>query len=130
MIIGLISYGKKKRQGTHKARDLYIGTYFSKTLNYAQTQCEIVYILSAKYGLVELDQTIHSYELKITQLKKQERKLWALHVLKQMKDKQLVEYDIKIYAGQPYYEPLVPYLPNATVMFEGLSMGYRMQAMT
>jgi len=130
MKIALISCGKAKQPGKHKARDLYVGTYFKTTLAYAMQQSDQIYILSAKYGLVELDQTLDSYELKITQMPKTQRKLWALGVLKQMRTKGIDTHEIDIYAGKPYYEHLLPHLQNATIMFEGLSMGYRMQAMT
>lgn len=130
MKLALISCGKAKRQGTHKAQDLYIGSYFKKTLSYAKKQCDEVYILSAKYGLLTLDQIVTSYELKITQMSKKQRNLWGVGVAKQLRAKYIHQEDIYIYAGRAYYEPLLPFLSHTTIMFEGLSMGYRMQVMT
>lgn len=129
MKIALISCGKAKQPGTHEAQNLYIGSYFKKVLAHAKEQCDEVYILSAKYGLLDLTQIITSYELKITQLSKANRTLWGLGIIKQLRSKELHLEEIYLYAGKPYYEPLLPYLPNKHIMFEGLSMGYRMQAM-
>lgn len=130
MSIALISCGKTKRDGTHAAQDLYIGTYFKKTLAYAKKHHDQIYILSAKYGLLELDQQIESYEMKITQLSKHDRNLWGLAVTKQLRAKNIDNDEIYIYAGKPYYELLIPYLPKANIMFEGLSIGHRMKAMS
>ena len=47
-----------------------------------------------------------------------------------MRIKELDKHDIYIYAGKPYYELLIPYLPKANIMFEGLSIGHRMKAMS
>lgn len=130
MKIALISCGKAKREGKHEASKLYIGSYFSKTLTYAQNHNDETYILSAKYGLISLKQELESYDLKITQLTKKQRDLWALAVAHQLREVITRQDELYVYAGAAYWNPLALYFPQAHIMFEGLSMGRRMKAMT
>jgi hypothetical protein len=51
-----------KRDGYHRAEDLYFeSTYFRKQRAYAQT-ADSWFIQSAKYGLLQPDRKIHSYD--------------------------------------------------------------------
>ena len=56
-MIVFISCVKNKNDYPCAARDMYISDLFKKSLVYAEqlTESTTVYILSAKYGLLELD---------------------------------------------------------------------------
>jgi hypothetical protein len=57
--IVLVSCVKSKLSHPAKARDLYISTLFKSNLEYACRQNpDGIYILSAKYGLLELDRKL------------------------------------------------------------------------
>jgi len=66
-MIYVVACGKEKINHSTRARQMYTGGYFKACLNYALSQnddsVDSVYILSAKYGLVELDDVIQPYNL-------------------------------------------------------------------
>jgi hypothetical protein len=66
-MIVIISCGAKKLNRPARARDLYIGPYFKHMLAYALTlaPAKNVYVLSAKYGLVSLNDRLKPYDLKM-----------------------------------------------------------------
>lgn len=68
-MIVVIPCGGKKRDGSHLARDLYTGPYFKAAYRYATSVVpeSQVFILSAKYGLVQPGQRLDSYELTLGQ---------------------------------------------------------------
>jgi hypothetical protein len=51
--VGLVGCSATKRVGIHKARDLYLGAFFRRSLPLATRSCDEVWILSALYGLLE-----------------------------------------------------------------------------
>lgn len=128
MDIALISCGKAKRDGTHAAQNLYNGSYFKQALAYAQKHFDATYILSAYYGLLTLDQKVDSYDLIITQLSKEQRKRWGLAVAKQIRYTINKNDNLYFLAGEEYCKPLLPYFPNATVLFKGMRIGERKRA--
>ena len=78
MKIALIGCSKKKLSGGHLARNLYQGTLFQKSLVIAERlNFDLIYILSAKYGLLELDRWVESYNEDLTTKGKIERLSWA-----------------------------------------------------
>jgi len=75
--IALIGCSKKKLSGGHLARNLYQGTLFQKSLVIAERlNFDLIYILSAKYGLLELDRWVESYNKDLTTKGKIERLSW------------------------------------------------------
>jgi hypothetical protein len=66
-MVVIISCGAKKLERAAPARDLYIGPYFRAILGYALTiaPAENIFVLSAKYGLVRLQDRLKPYDLKI-----------------------------------------------------------------
>lgn len=65
----IISCGAKKLLGVHRARDLYVGSYFRAALNWATSVApdNEIRILSARYGLIKLHDMVPSYELRLGQ---------------------------------------------------------------
>ena len=60
--VALLGCSASKRPGVHKARDLYIGAFFRRALPIAERSCDETWILSARYGLVRLDQELPTYD--------------------------------------------------------------------
>lgn len=120
----------QKRDDSCKARDLYISSLFKKELKYAEDilKADAIYILSAKYGLVDLDQVIETYNKTLNNMKEDEIKKWSSNVLKQIKEKVNVEEDEIIFlAGKKYRKYLVPHMKNVKIPMEGLAIGKQLQ---
>lgn len=68
-MIVVISCGASKLPGRHQARNLYTGGYFKQAYAWATSVVEPqnVYILSAKYGLVNALEEIDTYDLTLGQ---------------------------------------------------------------
>lgn len=120
----------KKRDVSCKARELYISSLFKKELKYAEDilKADDIYILSAKYGLVQLNQVIEPYNKTLNNMKEDEIRKWSRDVLKQIKEKVNVEEDEIIFlAGQKYRKYLIPHMKNVKVPMEGLGIGKQLQ---
>lgn len=62
--LAIIPCGARKREGTHAARDLYTGPYFRAALAWAENGgFDQVLILSAKHGLLDLNDPVESYDV-------------------------------------------------------------------
>jgi len=109
--IALLSCGRAKETSARRARDLYVGPVFKKSLEYASAIADEVLILSAKHGLVRLDQVIEPYDLKLTDMDKIARRAWGERVATSLRDH--VERDggeepcIVIVAGEDYADVLI-----------------------
>jgi hypothetical protein len=64
-LIAIVACGEKKSPYPVKARYMYQGSYHKLCLNYALTLTARVYILSAKYGLLDLSEIIEPYNVKM-----------------------------------------------------------------
>ena len=92
-MIVFISCVKQKRGVSCAARDMYTSDLFKKSLAYAkQLRPRKVYILSAKYGLLELDDLIKPYNQTLNEISEDKRKAWAYKVCKQCEAKG-ISYD-------------------------------------
>lgn len=60
-MIAFVGCVKSKKDHPCKAEEMYTSDLFKKSLMYAK-KADKVYILSAKYGLVELDEVILPYQ--------------------------------------------------------------------
>ena len=123
--IVLISCASKKRLQRSKARELYFSSLFKKNLEYAlKLAPDQIFILSAKYGLVGLDDEIEPYDLTLNTMSANEIKQWASSVLDQLMRKTNLENDQFIFlAGAKYRKYLIPHLANVQVPLEGLRIG-------
>jgi len=121
----LVSCVKSKLNHPAKARDLYTSSLFRMNMQFAQSlQPDAIYILSAKYGLLELDHEIAPYELTLNNMPERTRKAWALNVLEALRQKADLQSDRFIFlAGYNYRKYLTPHLAHIEVPFEGLSFG-------
>lgn len=127
--IVLISCVKSKQKVPAKAKDLYTSPLFRFNLQYAQQiNPNAIYILSAKYGLLDLDQIIAPYEMTLNSLTEGDKKAWSRNVIDSLKKKADLKADMfVILAGINYRKYLTPELKHFQVPLQGLSFGKQLQ---
>ena len=69
---------------TYLPTELYGGSMFKLRLTYAKTNCDKIFILSAKYGLLSLHDTIKPYNVYLKQLSEKEYATWNKKVLQSL----------------------------------------------
>jgi hypothetical protein len=126
--IVLLSCVSKKRTERARAEDVYISPLFRLSLAYARMlKPDAIFILSAKHGLVALDQEIDPYDVTLTNMSATERKRWASSVIQQLRAVPTVETDRFIFlAGERYIKDLKDHLSNYEDPMKGLSIGKRL----
>jgi len=74
--IVLLMCGRNKLSQKAKAKDLYTSPRFQKSLEYAKTLTDYsnIYVLSAKHGLLGLEQEIDCYDKSIYEMPDKEKK--------------------------------------------------------
>lgn len=127
--IVLISCVSKKRTIQSKARDLYVSPLFRLNLQYAQKlEPDAIFILSAKYGLVALDEEIEPYDVTLNNMGVNERKVWAGKIVRQLQLHADLQQDFfVILAGERYRQYLLPHLMSYEIPLKGLSIGKQLQ---
>lgn len=128
----LISCVSKKLEHKAKAKELYISPLFVKNLHYAELlNPDIIFVLSAKYGLVDLNHEIEPYNLTLNNMSAFQIREWTDRVLHQLRMVTDVENDdFIILAGNNYRKYLLPHLAHYKVPMEGLSIGRQLQWLT
>ncbi len=133
--IALISCVSEKLDHRAKVRDIYTSPLFKKNMAYARKRkVDNIYILSAKHGLLALDDEIDPYDLTLNEMSTRDKNRWARRVFKQIKDHPDIP-DIKdtkfiILAGENYRNNLEPVLPNVEIPMKGLPIGKQLQWLT
>ena len=124
MKVVLVSCVKTKRKYPCKASEMYKSFWFKRAYQYALAQNpDKIFILSAKYGLLESDEVIEPYERKLS-TRTTERKDWATYVIQKLSQKcNLQQDDFIILAGVAYREYLLPHISNYSIPFEKLRQG-------
>jgi hypothetical protein len=124
----LISCSKAKRSVPCAARLLYdASNLFRKSLAYAQTISNEIYVISSKHGLLPLDQVIAPYDDTLNDKSRDEIATWGQRVTEQIRfQHDILNTEFVILAGKNYYSPLQAHLPNISLPLQGLSMGARL----
>lgn len=127
--IVLISCVSKKLSHRAKVKNLYVSTLFKYNLKYANTLgTDSIYVLSAKHGLLSLDQEIEPYEQTLNNMHANDVKEWANKVIRQLTAVTLLEEDEFIFlAGNKYRKYLLPHIKNVQIPLEGLRIGKQLQ---
>ena len=120
-----------KRDGTHAARDLYDeSAYFRKQRAYAET-ADKWFIQSAKYGLLEPDESVESYDTHAKELEDPEA--WAEAIANHLDSEVGKPAVVELLGGKRYADPLTPALEargfDVVEPFRGLGIGERMAAL-
>lgn len=128
MNIALISCSKEKKNYACPAHELYsASTLFSLSYQYAKEHTDKIYILSAKYGLVDENRILEPYDQTLSEMNRTEQLVWADRVLQDLQRECRLESDhFIILAGNNYSKDLIPFLPNHSLPLDGLRMGERM----
>ena len=127
--IVLISCVSKKLSKKSIARSLYVSPLFKLNLQYAEKlKPDHIFILSAKHGLLTLDQEIEPYEQTLNSMPAKEIKGWANKVIGQIKKCcDVNETEFVFLAGHKYRKYLIPEMPNVQIPLKGLGIGKQLQ---
>ncbi len=130
--IVLISCVSKKLSYKSPAQELYISPLFKKNLQYAKSlNPDKILILSAKYGLLRLNEQIKPYDKTLNKMRSKEIEKWANSILKQLEKSTNMNKDEFIFlAGNNYRKFLVPHLKHYKVPMQGLGIGKQLQWLT
>jgi len=129
MVVVLISCVKNKKPIKCKAKDLYDSPWFSFAWRYASSLSpNKVFILSAKYGLVEAETEIEPYEETLNNKSDPEIRLWAKTVLASLsRETDIASDKFVVLAGKKYRRHLLGQLPNSIIPMEGLKIGQQLK---
>lgn len=125
----LISCVTKKLSSKAKAKDLYISPLFKLSLKYAQSlNPDKIFILSAKYRLLGLEEEIEPYNKTLNTMPSKEVKEWASKIIKQLnKIIDLDKDEIIFLAGERYRKHILPHISNYKIPLKGLSIGKQLK---
>jgi len=87
-----------------------------------------IYVLSAKHGLLTLNEEIEPYDLTLNTMRAGEIKNWAEKVVRQMKSicpADQCEYTYL--AGEKYRKNLIHYTKDYSIPLKGLSIGQQLK---
>lgn len=125
----LISCVSKKKQGSFKAKEIYISDLFIKSYFFAKKYFKDskIFILSAKYGLVEENEIIESYDLTLKNFSVSEKKEWSKKVFNSLKNKIDADTEVVFLAGNSYSYFLKKLMKNPiSEPLKGLKFGERL----
>jgi len=125
----LISCASKKLPCKSKARYLYTSPLFKHGLRYADSlNPDKIFILSAKYGLLNPDAEIEPYNETLNDMEEEKIKKWAEKIILDLKEKTDLENDEFIFlAGSKYRKFLIPYIRNHKAPLENLGIGKQLK---
>jgi len=129
MKVVLLSCVSKKLSHKAKARDLYISPLFRLGLKYAESlHPDKIFILSAEYGLIDLETEIAPYNRTLNTMSVAESLVWADKVLLQLNNSVDLKNDEFVFlAGERYRKHLVPHMTNYNVPMKGLGIGKQLK---
>ncbi|MBA7517037.1 hypothetical protein ES705_09087 [subsurface metagenome] len=125
----LISCASKKLAFKSKAEDLYISTLFRLSFTYAKKlKPNNIFILSAKYGLLNLDDEIATYNETLNDKSTSDVKIWAEKVVSKLGKIANLQNDIFIFfAGKKYREYILPQIRYYKIPLKGLRIGEQLK---
>jgi hypothetical protein len=123
----IITCGSKKCITPTVASKMYIGSHFKNCLKWARSKTDDsnIFILSAKYGLLKLDQKIEYYNLMMGQ----KGCVDFSFIKKQAIELNIIDDVILSTAGKEYRLVLDKVFNHIKYPFFNLSLGYMAQAM-
>jgi len=126
----LISCSKSKGGHRDLARNMYVSPLYRKSVMVAEAWGLPFSILSAKYGLLDPDETIEPYDLTLKGASKQFKSEWAHKVDQQIRNSVYRTKQLIVLAGDDYYAPLIEAGVKEPLNFlapmQGLSLGNRL----
>ena len=130
--VTLISCVSKKLNFKSEAQDLYQSPLFKKNFAYAKKiNSDEIYILSAKYGLLKLNDKIEPYDITLNKMNVSEKKKWSDEVYQELQKYEVINNINFIFlAGENYRKYLVDKLPHYEIPMKGLQIGKQLQFLT
>jgi hypothetical protein len=104
MRVGLVGCVKAKLSEPSRVEDLYTSTLFRGRRAYVRRTCDRWFVLSAKYGLLDLDEVIAPYDETLTRQSVSARRAWSATVLRQLEQRlgALSGQVFEVHAGAAY----------------------------
>lgn len=129
MKIVLISCASKKLTYKAKCKDMYISLLFKLNLRYAKSMNpDKIFVLSAKYGLLDLDEEIEPYNKTLNTMQSREVTEWSNKVINKLNGLTNIKNDEFIFlAGNRYRKYLTNHLKNHQAPLKGLSIGKQLK---
>ena len=121
----LISCVSKKLNYKARAEDLYISPLFRYSLAYSRKlNPDAIFILSAKYGLVDLDEIIEPYDETLIGKRADEIKKWSENVIIQISGRcDLKKNKFIFLAGANYRKYILSHIIDYEILLKGLGIG-------
>ena len=128
MKVVLISCVKGKLSHSAVAAELYTSTLFTGSLKYARRlNADRIYILSAKYGLLELDQVVEPYEETLKGKPVSVVRSWAYRVITELGRRTDLQSDrFVLLAGENYRKHLLKYIHSFEIPLQGKNFGQQL----
>lgn len=128
-MIVFIGCVKLKQNKSCTAETLYNSTLFKCALNYAKKlKPRKIFILSAKHGVLELNDVIAPYNETLNTKTKREKQLWAYKCYCQLKEKEINFNEPVVWlCGENYRKYLMQKFTNNSVPIEGLGLGKQLK---
>jgi len=126
MIVSFVACCKLKSSTKTIAEKMYVSPLFKLSLKYAKENSDVVFILSAKYGLLALDDIIDPYNETLNTKTEKEKKEWSNKIIKSIKKLKLEKNKFLYLCGSNYKKYIESELPGKDPM-NGLSLGFRLQ---
>lgn len=125
----LISCSSKKLAHKAKAQNLYVSPLFKYSMNYAKSlNPDRIFILSAKYGLLNPDDEIEPYNQTLNTMSSNDVELWAKRVISDLGKSTNIRTDcFVILAGEKYRTYLLPSLFSYCVPLKSMTIGKQLQ---
>jgi 5'-3' exonuclease len=126
----LVSCSADKAESEANAEDLYISALFKKSRAWAELTGAHWYILSAKYGMVSPDTSLHPYDMCLKNASPQERELWGSQVISELGEVASPPDIVFLLAGSTYSAAILRRLVDTGYRvvqpLEGMSIGRRL----
>jgi hypothetical protein len=129
--VGLVACAGQKLQHPAPARELYVSQLFRKASAYAEASCDRWYILSAKHGLLDPDDVLEPYDLRLGTPAAPPVREWAAKVRGQL-EAELAGLDVTliVLAGEQYRTALQGSPWPYEVPMKGLGIGRQLGWLT
>jgi Family of unknown function (DUF6884) len=121
--IHIVACGGQKQDSPAPARELYTGDVTRKGIAFASsrgnslgTGTAYCLIASARHGILDLDDTVEPYNVRLDDLTPGELDEWRWMVVEQLADRGCANAIIEVHGGSRYVTELRAALPDATVV--------------
>lgn len=131
--VGLVGCASAKLSRPAPARDLYTSALFRKASAYAERECDLWFILSAKHGLLDPDEVIEPYDVRLG-CRRTGPIIWDW--AHRVQDQLAVALDgvpkplLVVLAGEQYRTILHPCQWPFTIPMKGLGIGEQLSWLT